>query len=196
MHGGRLIFYGTGAIKGYGGTWNNTTKTFTIAEPTAVNAGTSDAITTAERLLFTDTANGKHMGASFGVVTGSPTFSATWMSTAELVQLSATPGYTGTVLSAWDFTTNYTGDQVMLSFDIGLGAQDPHVWHLYNGNWSQFTPDLTTYDSNGNFSFTTTQFSGFAVTATSVVPEPATGVLLILAALPLICRRKHPYGSM
>jgi fibronectin-binding autotransporter adhesin len=111
---------GTGTYNAYGGTWDNMAKTFTATAPTAINAGDSDTVTTAERLLFTDTSSGKRTGANFGVVTGTPTFSATWMTAGELSALAATPGFEGTVLAAWDYTTNFTGGQVMLSYDIDL----------------------------------------------------------------------------
>ena len=61
------------------------------------------------------------------------------------------------------------------------------LWSLTNGTWSPFTPDLQTYDSFGNLSFTIPSFaSAYAVTA---VPEPAS--LLLLSMLPVLLRRRQ-----
>jgi T5SS/PEP-CTERM-associated repeat protein len=178
-----MTWNGTGSYKAFGGTWNNTSKNLLVSAPTALTAGDIDPVSTSERMLFTDTVSGKRTGASFGVVTGTPTFSATWMTAGELSSLASTPGFDGSVLAAWDYTTTLTGSEVMLSYDIGLGWSDPKIWHLHNGAWSLFTPDLETYDSHGVLSFTTTEFSGFAVTA---VPEPSTLALLGMGAIGLL----------
>jgi T5SS/PEP-CTERM-associated repeat protein len=181
---GRAIAWsGTGTYNGIGGTWDNVAKNFVVSAPTALLAGDIDTISTAERMLFTDTANGKRTGASFGVVVGTPTFSAAWMTAGQLSDLAATPGFAGSVLAAWDYTTTLTGSEAMLSFDIGLGAPDIAIWHLHDGTWSPFTPDLETYDSHGILSFTTTELSGFAVAA---VPEPASLVLVIVGGLLMV----------
>jgi fibronectin-binding autotransporter adhesin len=189
---GRAITWsGAGKYNGYGGTWNNTAKTFTVASPTALTAGDSDTITTAERLLFTDPTSGRHAGASFGAVTGSPTFSAYLMSPGDLATLASTPGFTGTLLTAWNYSTNLSdGTEVMLSYDLGLGYQEPQVWHLSGSTWSLYTPDLATYDSQGNFSFTVTSFSGYAVSA---VPEPCTFTMLGISVIGLLAYtwRRH-----
>jgi fibronectin-binding autotransporter adhesin len=177
-----MTWSGTGAYNGIGGTWDDTAKNFTVSAPTALNAGASDTLSTAERLLFTEPSNGKRSGASFGTITGNPTFSATRMTAGELSMLAATPGFEGSVLAAWDYTTSLTASEVMLSYDIGLGWPDPQIWHLHAGAWSPYAPDLETYDSHGILSFTTTEFSGFAITA---VPEPATLVLLVNGVLML-----------
>ena len=171
-----MAWSGTGAYKGYGGTWNSTAKTFSVAAATALTAGSTDTLSTGERLLFTDPGSGRQVGASFGSITGSPTFSASPMSQDELAALVVMPGFEGLVLSAWDFDTNFSGgDDVLLSFAIGPGAQDPGVWRCDDGVWTPYAPALLTYDSGGVFSFTVTDFSGYAVTA---IPEPATLALL------------------
>jgi len=172
-----MTWAGTGSYKACGGTWNNTNKTFVVAAPTALSSGSSHTVTTGERLLFTDPGSGRRVGASFGSVTGSPTFSASLMSQGELEALTLMPGFEGAVFSAWDFDTNFSGGEALLSFDIGLGAEDPKVWHYDGGAWQQYTADLLTNDSNGILSFTAADFSGYAVTG---VPEPATLSLLAL----------------
>jgi T5SS/PEP-CTERM-associated repeat protein len=181
---GRMVIWsGTGSSNAFGGTWDNAAKTFVVSAPTTMSAGDIDTVSNAERLLITEPISGKRTGASFGVVVGTPTFSATWMTTGELSTLAATLGFEGSVLAAWDYTTILTGSEVMLSFDIGLGWTDPKIWHLSSGSWSLITPDLETYDSHGILSFTTTEFSGFAVAA---VPEPATLALLLSGAVVLL----------
>jgi T5SS/PEP-CTERM-associated repeat protein len=177
-----IVWDGPGTYNAFGGTWDNTAKTFTVAAPVAADAGVSNTIATGERLLIADPATGKHAGASFGAVTGTPTFSAMLMSDSDLTPLYSKPGFAGTVLTAWNYSTNLSsGTEVMLSFDLGLGYQDPQVWHLSGTTWSLYTPELATYDSQGNFSFTVTSFSGYAVSAVNAVPEPAVWALLAAA---------------
>jgi len=135
-----------------------------------------------------DGGSGKRVGASFGSITGSPTFSAALMGQGELDDLLQMPGFEGLVLSAWAFDTDFAGgDNVMLSFEIGLGAEDLGVWHYDGGVWSQYAADLETYDSGGILSFTVTDFSGYAVTA---IPEPATLALLGIACALAALRRR------
>ena len=157
-----MTWSGTGAYVAYGGTWSATTHAFTVAAPTVLAAGAVDSIGSGERMLFTD-AVGRRVGASFGTVSGGKTFSAATMTASELSLLKATTGFAGAALVGWDFATNLTGSQVMLSFDIGLGARDVEVWHLVGSTWTQYTPDLLTYDSHGIVSFTVASFSGYAV---------------------------------
>jgi T5SS/PEP-CTERM-associated repeat protein len=182
-----MTWSGTGSYKGYGGTWSDAAKTFTVAAPTELAAGDSDTLSTGERLLVTDPGSGKRVGASFGGITGSPKFSAAMMGQDELDDLIQMPGFEGKVLSGWDFDTDYSGgDNVLLSFEIGLGAEDLGVWHYDGGAWSQYAADLETYDANGVLSFTAADFSGYAVTA---IPEPAALTLLALGGLAMLIRR-------
>ena len=184
-----MAWTGSGSYKAFGGTWNATNKTFTPTALTLLTSGETDSISTGERMLFTDPASGKRAGASFGDVTGSPTFSATPMGSAALAALALMPGFDGWVRSAWNFNTTYAGsDEVLLSFDIGFGKHDLAVWHYDAGAWTPYTPDLMTYDSHGILSFTVTDFSGYAVTA---VPEPATLSLVALGGLAAIFRRRR-----
>ena len=162
--GRNMTWSGAGAYSAFGGTWSGTaTHTFMVAAPTALASGDSDAIGSGERMLFTDAPGGGRVGASFGAVAGGMTFSATAMTDGEVDLLKATTGFAGAVLSGWDFATNLSGAQVMLSFDVGLGVRDVRLWHLSGGTWTAYTPDLMTYDSHGIVSFTVTSFSGYAV---------------------------------
>ncbi len=110
------------------------------------------------------------------------------MTPGELAALALTPEFDGIVLSGWSFTTNYnyTTDEVMLAFDVGLGSEGVAVWHYDGAAWSPFAADMLTYDANGIVSFLVTGFTGYAVTA---VPEPAALTVLVLGGLSLVRRR-------
>jgi len=180
---------GTGAYKGYGGTWDNTAKVFKVAAATEVKAGWAETLTTGERLLITDDASGRKVGASFGAITGSPTFSAALAGQAEVDALIGTAGFEGQVLAAWDFSTDYGGgDEVMLSLAIGLGWEDVEVWHYSGGVWQEYAPDLLTYDGGGVLSFTVTSFSGWAATGT---PEPTTLLLMAVGCAAVAVRHRR-----
>ncbi len=177
----------SGARPAIGGTWDDTAKTFNVAAPTVLAAGAGDAIDAGERMLFTDPGSGKQVGVSFGGVPAGMTFSADLMDPADVASLRLVSG-DGTVLAAWDFTTDLPADnEVLLSFDVGLGWEDVKVWHFDGGAWSPFSPDLFTYDSHGIASFAVTSFSGYAVT---VVPEPWTLGLLALGGLAMGLARR------
>lgn len=145
-------------------------------------------MTTGQRLLFTDSLTGRRVGASFGTITGSVSFSAAVVEAGDLASLAGLLEEGQGVLSAWDFTTSYSGE-AMLSFDVGPDREGLAVWHLEDGVWSAFTPGLFTYDANGIASFTVSSFSGYALTA-AAVPEPGTLGLLALAGSMLLIRRR------
>jgi len=187
-----ITWSGSGTYSGVGGEWKAGSKSLDVAPATGLAGGVTDDVSSFERLLFTESASGRRVGASFGDVTGSPTFSAALASAAELDALTLTAGFDDEVLSAWDFSTTLAGGtEVLLSFDIGLGKDDLDIWHYTSGAWQQYAPDLMTYDSGGILSFTVTNFSGYAVTG---VPEPGSAILLLLGAAALL-RRKRGYGG-
>ena len=84
------------------------------------------------------------------------------------------------MLVAWEFSGNLSGAEALLSFDIGPGANDLAIWYRQSGAWSQYSPAMLTYDTNGVASFTVNSLVSYAVTA--AVPEPTT-ITLLLAAL-------------
>ena len=187
-HAGRpMTWSGTGYFNASGGTWDSSAHTFTVAAPTALAAGATTCVSSGQRLLLTDSGSKKVVGATFGDISGSPTFSATVISDTELNALTSTKGFSGTVLSGWNFTTTLSGNEVMLAFNVGKGAQALALWHYDGTTWTPYTTDSLTYDSNGIASFTVTSFSDYAVAA---VPEPATMAILALGGLALIRRRR------
>jgi T5SS/PEP-CTERM-associated repeat protein len=175
----------TGAYLAYGGTWNSGALTFTVPVATLVTAGPTNAVSSGQRLVFSDPGSGRHVGISFGTVSAGTTVSAVYLAPEELEALPMPPAY---VLSAWDFTTNFTGDQAMLAFDIGLGVQNPAVWRYDGSAWAPYTADLFTYDSAGVVSFIVNDFDGYAVVGVPV-PEPATLGLLALGGLAILRRQ-------
>ena len=190
-NGRAMTWTGTGSTQGFGGTWNVNNKTFNVADLTLLASGNAEPVSAGERMLFTDPASGKKVGAAFGNVTGSPTFAAGPMGAAALAGLAVTDGFEGDVLSAWDFnTTLAAGTEVFLSFDIGPGVEDPQVWHYDNaGTWTPMDDSLVTYDAeSGILSLSVTGFSGYAVSA---VPEPATLALVALGGLTALRRRRR-----
>ena len=156
-----MTWSGTGTCNATGGAWDSTAKTFTVAEATALAAGATHSVSAGGRLLITDSASGKRVGASFAGVPGGTTFSASLLSVSELSGLALVAD--GPVLSAW--YTNFTGGEVLLSFDIGLGISDLEIWYSGGGPlWNPYAPSDMIYDSHGITSFTVTGFNRYAVT--------------------------------
>jgi T5SS/PEP-CTERM-associated repeat protein len=185
-----ITWDGTGSCSALGGTWDGTAMTFAVGPATAVTAGSAEAVTTAERVLITDSAGGEQIGASFGTVAGGTTFSAVLMSAPELDALKGTAGFAGSVLSAWHFTTNLSAGEVLLSADIGADMCNLTIWHYDGADWTPYTPDNLFYSEAGIMAFTVGDFSGYAV-AGELIPEPATMGLLGLGLLPLLRRRRR-----
>ena len=115
---------------------------------------------------------------------------------ASLSSLRTLLGAGEQVLAAWDFTTNFDGGgDVLLSFDIGPGAEDLVIWHLQGNVWSAYTPAMLTYDANGLASITASSFSGYAVAG--AIPEPCTRILLTATgAWFSLCRGRLPHEPM
>lgn len=63
-----LTWLGSGSFKAWGGLWDNSTLTFTVAPATRLSPGISNTIVSGERLLLTDPPSGRRMGISFGAL--------------------------------------------------------------------------------------------------------------------------------
>ncbi len=190
-----ITWSGSGTLTALGGIWNNSAKTFTVSPATLLSAGETHTLGSNQRLLFADSSTGQQVGVSFGAIIGSADFSAAPMTDTDLASLSSLLPPDHSVLSAWDFSTSLTNTQAMLSFDIGRIPGEVSIWHLDDGTWSPFTPDLFTHDAQGIASFTIDSCSGYALT--TAIPEPATLTLLTALATTLLPRRRHrPEGKV
>lgn len=152
-------FSGAGAYHAYGGTW--TANQFVVSPVVDATGGVVAEDLSGDRLSF----DGGALVASFGTGAGIADFDATAISPGSI---DGNP-----VLGAYGFTTDLTGSEVMLSFDLGTGLapEDLAVWYRpdeFTG-WTQLTPDQLNYASDGWLSFTVSGFSDYAVT---VVPTP------------------------
>jgi T5SS/PEP-CTERM-associated repeat protein len=187
---------GTGIYQAVGGTWNTTTHVFTVSDTLPGVSGTPIAVDLSQqqRVLVQENAINRAIGASFLSKTGTGStlnFTAATLTDADLPSLQALLQPGESVLNAWNLSADGTGyvatDPIYLSLSVpsDLSRHDVEIWKLTGTTWSPFTADdLTTAD--GYASFTITGLSGYAVT---VVPEPSTILLLLLAAAPLIARR-------
>jgi hypothetical protein len=187
-----------GTIQALGGTWDDASHTVVVS-PTAhgmIGTPTTINLATTQRVLITDSATGKSVGAGFQAGSGSLTLSASAITGAEANALQALLASGQVILSGWDFSlTGYTeGNPVYLSLFAGSGhdLSDLAIWH-YNGSaWSKFDAFDLAYD-NLYASFTVTGFSDYAVTGTAPVPIPAAAWLLGpgLAGLGFVRRRTY-----
>ena len=95
-----------------------------------------------------------------------------------------------TILSGWDFAGPLAGGEALVSFEVGLGAEDLRLWRLSQNGWSAYAPEMMTYDGKGIVSFTVDPASlnggGYAVSG--VVPEPA-GLGVLLCGMVIVNRR-------
>lgn len=184
-----LGWSGYGTVQTIGGTWDINARTFNIGAVRHLLSGATGQLASYDRLLITDAASGKTVGASFGQVAGNVQFSAIAISSEEETLLEGQLGDGQSVLGGWNFQTSLNNQTVLLSFDIGTIDGDAKLWHLSNGAWTEYTTGWMTYDS-GMLSFSVDSFSGYAVTGVAV-PEPASLCLLGIAATGLLQRRRR-----
>ncbi|SPP62949.1 VPLPA-CTERM sorting domain-containing protein [Nitrospira lenta] len=171
---------GSGQVQALGGVYDQTNHSVTVSTAATGQAGVATTIDRAvtQRMLITDSATGKLVGASFQAATAPSSLSLTAAlmnpSQVSVLQGLLTPGQA--VLGAWDFSaTGYTtGDPVYLSLQVDGGQKfyDLNLWH-YNGlSWDRYLNTDLAYD--GTFaSFVATSFSGYAVSGVAPVPVPA-----------------------
>jgi len=99
------------------------------------------------------------------------------------------------VLGAYFFdnTSTALGDVVLVSYYVGEGYEqdDFSFWHenSQGGEWVAYDPGSQSY-ADGWVNFTVADFSGYAVTSLTVVPEPASSTLLAAGAAILFLRRR------
>ncbi len=162
----------TGTFQAIGGTWNASTRTFTVSDVGQGTAGTPVSIDLlgTQRVQIDDSATGWSLGASFlaSQVSKPLSFTGTTIDSSTLASLLSSLEPNDSIAGAWQCTATggyTTGDPAYLSFN-GAGNYTPNdltVWR-YDGGWSRYDAmDLTV---NGPWaSFTVTSFSGYAVTA-------------------------------
>lgn len=158
-----LGWSGTGSSRAWGGIWDSGAKTLTVPAATALTAGVANSVDPGERLMVTDAASAKRVGASFSSAPAGTTFRAEPLAQSDLDLLAATPGFDGEVLSGWDFRANCTGGEILLSFELGSGCEDLGLWHFDAGAWSPFEPAWQTCDAGGVLSFPVDALGGYAV---------------------------------
>ena len=174
---------GYGVDQAVGGTWNATSDQFTVSAVQAAAAGTPVAIDLSQRqrVLATDSATGKSMGASFLAATSSTpiTFTASPVGGTTLTSLMGLLGPGESVSGAWTCSaTGYpSGDPVYLSLGGpgnggGYYQNGLEVWSYNSSSWTEFPALDLTYD--GTYaSFTVTSLGTYALTGTAVLPGDA-----------------------
>jgi len=173
-------FNGTGTVQALGGVYNAATHSVTVSTAATGTAGTAVTIdrSTTQRILITDGASGKQVGASFqaAIAPANLSLTASLMNNSQLSLLQGLLDPGKAILSGWNFsTTGYTaGDPVYLSLQIGGGQKlyDLDIWHFDGTSWGKYLNTDLAYD-NTFASFVATGFSGYAVSGVAAVPVPA-----------------------
>jgi T5SS/PEP-CTERM-associated repeat protein len=190
----------TGTIQALGGVLNsNNTVTVNAAALTTTSTVANFDLSTTQRVLVTDLASGKSVGAGFQAAPASTpiNFGASLVNSGEQSSLQSLLSNGQSVLSAWTFTTSASvsnTNPVYLSLFAGAGHSlnnDLEIWEFNGTSWSSFAANDLAYD--GTYaSFTTTALEDFAVTG-EATPTPIPGALLLfgpgLAGLGLIRKR-------
>ncbi|MEN6451305.1 MAG: PEP-CTERM sorting domain-containing protein, partial [Thermoguttaceae bacterium] len=179
-----------GAWQSIGGTWNAGSRQFTVSVAATGSSGTEIAgidLASTQRALVSD-GKGWSVGASFLAQASTIDFTATAISGGVFTSLEGLLAAGESVRSGWEFSAdNYAvsaTNPVYLSLKVGAGfsADDLHLWHYANKEWTPYAASDLTYD--GVYAnFTATSFSGYAVSA---VPEPSTIALLGVGVLGLL----------
>jgi len=184
-------FSGSGIYQAVGGTWDPTSHRFTASNVELGTSGSTLSIdrSQTQRVLFVDSENAWSLGASLldAQQSAEVDFTATAIGGSALDNLQSLLGTGESVLGGWVFALDGAyaeGDPVYLSFSVGSGhdRSDFDLWHFDGVQWAEF--DAVDLTCNGQYaSFTVDGFSGYAV---SVVPEPGSLLLLVVAALVLL----------
>lgn len=171
---------GTGTVQALGGIYNAATHSVTVSSAATGQAGIVTTIdrSVTQRILITDGATGKSVGAGFqaALAPANLSLTASLMNNSQLNLLQGLLDPGKAILSGWDFSaTGYTaGDPVYLSLQIGGGQKfyDLDVWHFDGTGWGKYLNTDLAYD-NTFASFVATGFSGYAVSGVAAVPVPA-----------------------
>ena len=182
---------GLGSYNATGGAWDTAAKTFIVQPAVQVASGVVAAVGTGQRLLITDAASGKRVGASFPTVLAGRTLRANVLGDAELSALALGSGEY--VLAAWNFYANFSGGSALLAFDVGIvprpivpaggasvggasAATDARTgglktYRLDGSSWALLPAGDFIYAETGIASFTTSVFGRFAITAVSAAGD-------------------------
>jgi hypothetical protein len=182
---------GTGSYEAFGGVWDETMHTFTVASAAQADDGqlVDLDLSVTQRLNV-----GGDVSMQFNSAGASGTLQITASATegTVLADLEALLPTDEMVSSSWDFDVAglADGETVQLSFAITgtADADDLTIWHYDEATgWTLFdASDLVL--AGGFASFTVDGFSSYAVT---VVPEPATMSLVGIGGFALLRRKRR-----
>ncbi|MGJ8638368.1 MAG: choice-of-anchor D domain-containing protein [Opitutaceae bacterium] len=153
---------GVGTYNAFGGTFNAVNGEFAVGEFQVVGAGgITGQDLSGNRLSF----YGGNLTVAFGITSGMSDFNA--------MNLSVSSIGDETVIDAYKFTTDLTGNDGLLAFFVGEGLElaDLSIWHLADGdtNWELLLSEYLNY-SDGWIRFVVSDFGSYAVTEPSI-PE-------------------------